>query len=95
MSENITRLFELYLQLSDEIADLAGYAANMDIFWDGAANTAYMQNIADDLVWAAALLVRIRDRLRALRDAFGIMSGAEGEVRNMINEYLNVRIREG
>ena len=95
MSENITRLFELYLKLSDETAGLAGYAANLDIFWDGEANTAYMRSVSDDLIWAAALLVRIRDRLKALREAFDIMSEAERQVRNMINEYLNVKIREG
>ena len=95
MSEKISGLFELYLELSEETGRLADHVADLDIFWDGEANTAYMQKIADDLIWVAALLVRIRERIRALRDAFEVMSEAEGQVRNMITEYLNVKIREG
>ena len=95
MSEKIRRLNELYFALSKEVDDLAESAAALDIFWDGDANTAFMQKTGDDLIRAAALLIRIRNSIRVLREAVLIEAEAEIQVRGMMVEYLNANLREG
>ena len=95
MSEKIRCLFELYFALSKEVDDLADFAADLDIFWDGDANVAFMQKTGDDLVWAAALLIRIRNNIRTLCEAVLIEAEAEMQVRGMMVEYLNVSLQEG
>ena len=93
MSENITRLFELYLKLSDETAGLAGYAANLDIFWDGDANSAYVQTIGEDLVKMGVIVMNIKKTAGCTRRALNIYMRYEAEVSRIIRDINeNVRI---
>ena len=89
------QLWNLYFDLSKEVDHLAEYVADLDIFWDGAANTAFMRKTGDDLVWAAAFLIRIRGNIRAVCEAVSIEAEAQKQVRSMMVEYLNVNLQEG
>lgn len=90
MSKKIMKLFELYAHLAEEIDNLAQYAADLDIFWDGDANAVFMQSIGDDLVRSAACLIRIRDTYGLLRQAFDIYVEAHEQVQGLVSEYLNI-----
>ena len=89
LSEKIIRLYELYMHLADETERLSDHIADMDIFWDGDANTAFMRHIGDDLIWIAAFMIRIRDLITLLYKAVEVYAAGEKEVQNMIEEYLN------
>ena len=88
LSQKIMRLYELYILLAEEVDSLSERISNMDIFWDGDANTAFMRHIGDDLIWIAAFLIRIRDLITLLYKVMDIYAAGEKEVLNMIEEHL-------
>ncbi len=94
MSEKIMHLWELYFALSKEVDHLADHVADLDIFWDGDANTGFMRKTGDDLIWVAALLIRIRNNIRVLCEAVSIEAEAEKQVRKMMELYLNKSLQE-
>ncbi len=73
--------------MAEEVEKMTEYAANMDIFWDGDANAAFMQKILDDLARAAVFLIKVRDTIGLARSAFDIYTDAEKDVRAMLQEY--------
>ncbi len=87
LRERIKELIQQYELLRKEIQELAGYTADMDIFWDGDVNSAYVAKIGEDLMWAAVLLVRIRDTIRLAQRAFDIYTEGERHVAMMIGQY--------
>ncbi|MCR5688182.1 MAG: hypothetical protein K6G58_09190 [Lachnospiraceae bacterium] len=85
--EKLERLTQLYMKLHEEVGRIAGYAAYLDIFWDGDANEAFMSAIDSDMASAGIYTARIGEAVRAAREAYALYGGCEREVMMMIKEY--------
>ena len=90
LNGKLKELFGLYMKLSEEIENIAQITEEMDIFWDGGANTAYVSRIGEDLVTMEGVMIRIRKTLKTVQSAHAIYLQAERAVQSMIG-----RIRTG
>ena len=87
LREGIRSLSELCCRLSTEVERIAGYTENMDIFWDGDANSAYMSAVSADLVEMGAVLLRIRRTVKAADNAFAAYMENEKKVSAVIADF--------
>lgn len=87
LAEKIERLSGLMRQLSEEIGRIADISADLDIFWDGDANTAFIAGIGEDVTAIGIVMMRIRQTVNAVGKVFDIYMQNEKEVRRMIGDY--------
>ncbi len=85
----IKRLSDLYAELAKEINRIAELSADLDIFWDGDANAAFVLAIEEDMVRTAVLLTGIRDVIRCARKAFDDYQASEKQVRMILDSYID------
>ena len=86
LAEKIDRLQETFIKADEQICLCAAAAEELDIFWDGDANAAFISRIGDDLADAAAVLIRIRDVIGKAGKAFDHYMKNENDVKRMIGE---------
>ena len=87
LKKGINTLYELYLKLNGEVEHIAEYTGNLDIFWDGDANSVYMERVSQGLIDIGAMLLRIRKSIRTLNTAFSIYMAGEKEVARIVGEF--------
>lgn len=87
LRKKIKQLSELYMKLNDEVGKIAEYTGNLDIFWDGDANNAYITKTGEDLACISALMMRIRGVIKAADGVFGLYMSNEQKIRTIISEY--------
>ncbi len=85
----IKRLSDLYAELAKEINRIAESSADLDIFWDGDANAAFVLGIEEDMVRTAVLLTGIRDAIRCARTVFDDYQVNERQVRMILDSYID------
>ena len=85
--EGIRQLSALFARIGEETKRIAGYTAELDIFWDGGANTAYMGKVGEDLMAITEITVKIRDTIRILGMILDVYRENEKEVLRITGEY--------
>ena len=80
-------LYRLYERLNEEVAGIGRYAADLDIFWDGAANEAFNKKLGEDLVEMGRIVMAIRERIRAFDRIFGIYMDNEKKVADLVGSF--------
>ncbi len=80
------RLQDLYLRLYDEISALTDMMCNLDIFWDGDANAAFMSSCGADLAQMTVIVKRAGETIRKCDKAVSEYLKNEKEVKTMIGE---------
>lgn len=91
LREKCARLTELNLRLGEEVGEIAGYAKNADIFWDGDANNAYMKSIVGDIADMGLYLKKIGLTVGVLRKTLEMYIKNEREVQRLIGDRINER----
>ena len=86
MADAMERLSGKYVKLHEEVAGIAGFAQNLDIFWDGDANSAFMEKISEDMVEIGVLTSKIGENIRMLKKVFAIYSANEAQIMMMIGD---------
>ena len=81
------RLSEITAALGEEIGRIAEYTANLDIFWDGDANSAYIGKTAQDLLEVDVIMMRIRSTVSAAVKVFDLYQKNEKEIKKMIGDH--------
>ena len=81
------QLSELFMKLGKEVEAIAGYTAELDIFWDGEANKAYIGRVGQNLFAIAEITVKIRDTIRILGLVLDIYMENEKRIQRLIGEY--------
>ena len=81
------RLSELAAALGEEIGRIAEYTANLDIFWDGDANSAYIGKTGEDLLEIDVIMMRIRNTVSAAVKVFDLYQKNEKEIKKMIGDH--------
>lgn len=85
---NRTRqLSELFIKLGEEVEAIAAYTAELDIFWDGGANKAYIGRVGQNLFAIGEITVKIRDTIRILCRVLDIYMENETRIQRLIGEY--------
>ena len=74
----------IYSKLTEKIGRLTDHSKDLDIFWDGDANTAFMAALGSDIANALVILVKLRMTLKLVADALEIYSSNEREVQRII-----------
>ena len=87
LRNRLDRLSELVAATGEEIGKIAEYTANLDIFWDGDANSAYILRISEDLIDIDVIMMRIRETVHAAVSAFDMYQENERRISRMIGEY--------
>ena len=86
LRQNIRKLRGLYIDAGREISALADFAASLDIFWDGDANTAFMTALTRDMAEIGGIMTGLKGLISAANRAFDMYMQCEKEVKNMIGE---------
>lgn len=86
LREKMQRLSQLVVRLDAEVAKIADLTANLDIFWDGDANSVFVAAIAEDLIDTEVIMMRIRKTVKLIGNAMDIYMENEKEVKRMIEE---------
>ncbi len=85
---NRTRqLSELFMKLGKEVEAITCYTAELDIFWDGGANKAYIGRVGQNLSAIGEITVKIRDTIRILGLVLDIYMENETRIQRLIGEY--------
>lgn len=88
LDASLDRLSQLSLSLSQEIGRIAEYTTNLDIFWDGDANSAYIAKIGEDLIEIDTIMMRIRSVVKTAVKALDLYQKNEKEIKKMIGDYM-------
>ena len=88
LAEKITKLSELSVRLCGQTGVIAGFAADLDIFWDGDANAAYTVRIADDLVEMGIIMLRARQTIKAAAGMMEIYMKTERDIKRLSDDLL-------
>ena len=87
------KLLDLLSKLCAEMEKIAEFTQTLDIFWDGDANSAYVQTIGEDLVKMGVIVMNIKKTAGCTRRALNIYMRYEAEVSRIIRDINeNVRI---
>ena len=86
--EKILALSDMLIRLDREIGQIACYTEDLDIFWDGDANTAYISETGEDLVRMEAVVLCIRETVASARKAFDLYMRNEREVKKVLSDIL-------
>ena len=87
LAEKIERLFGLSTKLCDEIGIVAGNAEDLDIFWDGDANSTFIAGFCDDVTEMGIIMMRIKQTVSTAGKVFDIYMKNEREIKRMIGDY--------
>lgn len=87
MRSSVEKLYGLYERLRQEITDIGSITKDLDIFWDGDANSAYNVKVAGDLIEMGAVVMKIRDTIRCADRIFDLYMANEKEVAGMIAAF--------
>ncbi len=82
------RLRELYVEASEQIGVIADFSADLDIFWDGEANTTFVTCLTEDIAEISGVMIRLRETISAIFKALELYMQNEKEIKNMIGELL-------
>ena len=88
IGKKLDELSTVYKKISDETARIAGYCADLDIFWDGAANDAYMGRVGDDLINIGIIMLKLRETITAAQKAMDIYMENEREIQRIMSDNL-------
>jgi len=86
--EKVKELTGIYSKISICISNLDEYVENLDIFWDGDANSAYITRVSRDLTEAAAITIRLRSAIKCIKTAVELYAANEKEVNRIMEEIL-------
>ncbi len=81
LNAKIKELAAIYSGITAEVADLAGYVENLDIFWDGEANAAYINRISADLTEIGVMMLSVRNVVKTARLALDLYISNEKAVK--------------
>ena len=84
LCDGLMRLLDLVIKLGDELETVSSLVAELDIFWDGDANSAFISRIGGDLVEAAAVMLKIRETVRCLDRAVDVYMKNEKEIADIV-----------
>ena len=87
IDEKVGRMFEITARIGEEIGNISAYTADLDIFWDGDANSAFITKIGEDLLEAGVILMRVRALVKAASSALDLYQKNEKEIKRMIGDY--------
>ena len=87
LSEKLDRLSGITVSISEEIGKIAQRVAQLDIFWDGDANSAYITKIGEDLLDADVIVMNIRNTVRAAVKTMDLYQKNEKEIKRMIGDF--------
>ena len=87
LRDKLDRLCLIVTAINEEIAGIAEYTADLDIFWDGDANSAFIAGIGEDLLDIDAIMMRIRGTVRAAVKVLDIYQKNEKEIKRMIGDF--------
>ncbi|MCR5672768.1 MAG: hypothetical protein K6F87_03515 [Lachnospiraceae bacterium] len=87
LAEKFTKLFELSVRLCGQTGVIADFAADLDIFWDGDANAAFISGIGDDLTKMGVIILKVRETVAKAVKVFELYMQNETEVKRMIGDY--------
>lgn len=82
-------LSKLYEKLSLEVADIAKYTADLDIFWDGEANDAYNLKLGKDITDIGKIVVKIGNSVKAAGYALSMYMDNEKRISDIVSAYVN------
>ncbi len=88
LSDGIEKLYALFKELNIEIARISEYSAGLDIFWDGAANEAFMADLGDDLITMEIIVLGLRETIRAAGRALKIYVRNEADIQRLTADYI-------
>ncbi|MBR4574118.1 MAG: hypothetical protein IKO16_04345 [Lachnospiraceae bacterium] len=80
------QIMDLFLKIGDEVDHIVDYTKELDIFWDGEANSAYIGRVGSDITAIAEIAVKIRDTIRLLGMILDIYMENEREVQKLLGE---------
>ena len=89
LGKRIKDLAHTYSKIASEVAKLAEYTENLDIFWDGDANTAYINRISEDLTEAGIITAGVRNLVNSAKEALNIYLDHEKQIERIKEEILN------
>ena len=87
LSSKLVRLSEICTALNEETGRIARYYADLDIFWDGDANTAYSARIADDLVRMGIVMLKLRQTVKAACSVMEIYMKTERKIKRLSDDF--------
>ena len=88
MSGKLIRLSEICKELNEETGRIARIYADLDIFWDGDANTAYSVRIADDLTRMGTVMLKLRQTVKAACSVMEIYMKTEREIKRLSDDFF-------
>ena len=88
MRKKLDELSDVYRKISEETVRISEYCADLDIFWDGAANDAYMGRVGDDLISIGIIVLSIRQTITAAGKAMDIYTRNEREVSRIVSDHF-------
>lgn len=91
--DKTAELTDLLIRLGNEMERIAEITQNMDIFWDGDANAAYVQKISEDLVKMGIIVMHIKETAGITRRALAVYMRSEAEVSRIIRD-INETVRK-
>lgn len=74
----------IYSKLTEEMGRLNDCSKDLDIFWDGEANTAFISALGRDIADAMIIIMKLRETCRLVTQALEIYLSNEKEVQRMI-----------
>ena len=86
--EGVRELSGLFLKVGREVEEIVGYTRELDLFWDGGANSAYIGKVGEDLAAIAEISVKIRDTIRILGLILDVYLENEKEIMKLTGEYV-------
>ena len=75
--------------IASAVADLGRYAGNMDIFWDGDANAAYIDRINRDLTEIGIIVAGAANLVNCAKGALELYIANEREMELVKEELLH------
>ena len=88
LSDGIEKLYALFSDLNREMSRISEYSANLDIFWDGAANEAFMARLGEDLITMEIIVLNLRETIRAAGKALKIYSQNESDIQRLTADHI-------
>lgn len=73
----LERLSECLIRVENNVREITDATENLDIFWDGDANGAFVMAINEDIAYIEAVLMKIRKYIDLLNTAYKEYQEAE------------------
>ena len=89
LRNSITCLSDLLVKIGAEVNKIIDYTKDLDLFWDGAANTAYVSRVGEDISTIAGISLKVRDTIRILGLVLDVYMENEKEIGRITGEYVS------